>query len=105
MEGWAGSEHAIRVLAAKDINSGYLYAWLASEYGYTLITRHSYGSVIQEIDLDMLASIPVPLPDPSIREEIGSLVLQANRLRHEAWEKEQEAISQLEALITQEVIS
>ena len=101
MEGWAGSEHAIRVFSADEMNPGYLYAWLASDYGYILIKRHSYGSVIQEIDLDMLASVPVPLPEKSIRNEIGDFVLRANSLRNDAWEKEQEAISQLEALIAQ----
>jgi type I restriction enzyme S subunit len=99
MNGWAGSEDAHRILASDEINPGFLYAWLVSDYGYCLITRHSYGSVILHIDADMLASIPVPLPDPSIRDEIGNLVLRANSLRHEAWEKEQEAIAQLEALI------
>ena len=100
MEGWAGSEHAIRVFSADGMNPGYLYAWLASDYGSILIKRHSYGSVIQEIDLDMLASVPVPLSEESVRDEIGDLVLRANNLRNEAWEKEQKAISQLETLVT-----
>jgi type I restriction enzyme, S subunit len=99
MQGWAGSEHAIRVFSANGTNPGYLYAWLASDYGYILIKRHSYGSVIQEIDLDMLASVPVPLPEKLIRDEIGDLVLRANSLRNKAWEKEQEAISLLETFV------
>jgi type I restriction enzyme, S subunit len=99
MEGWAGSEHAIRVFSADGMNPGYLYTWLASDYGYILIKRHSYGSVIQEIDLDMLASVPVPLPEKSVRDEIGDFVLRANSLRNEAWEKERKAISLLETYV------
>jgi type I restriction enzyme S subunit len=99
MEGWAANQHATRVIASDDMNTGYLYAWLASDYGHSLIHRHAYGSVILEIDADMLASVPVPFPSPSIQEEIGCLVIRANRLRHEAWEKEQAAIAQLEGLI------
>jgi type I restriction enzyme S subunit len=46
----------------------------------------------------MLASVPIPLPTPSIRNEIGDLVLKANALRDEAWQKEREAIRQIENL-------
>ena len=47
----------------------------------------------------MLASIPIPLPDKNIRDEIGNLVLKANQLRNEAWFNEQDAITKLENLI------
>ncbi len=99
MEKWTASEDATRILASENINSGYLYTWLASDYGYCLITRQSYGSVIVHIDLDMLASVPIPLPDIAIRDEIGNFVLKANQLRDEAWRNEQEAITKLENLI------
>ncbi|MDM3856913.1 MAG: restriction endonuclease subunit S [Aphanizomenon gracile PMC649.10] len=99
MAQWTASEHATRFLASEDINPGYLYAWLASDYGYCLITRHSYGSVILEVDKEMFSSVLIPLPEPSIFNEIGNLVLKANQLRDEAWRNEQEAISKLENLI------
>lgn len=41
MENWTATEDATRILASENINSGYLYAWLASDYGYCLITRQS----------------------------------------------------------------
>lgn len=97
---WTASEHATRFLASPDMNPGYLYAWLASDYGYCLMTRHSYGSVILEVDKEMFSSIPIPLPEPAIRDEIGNLVLLANALRDEAWRNEQDAIAKLENLIT-----
>lgn len=99
MAAWTASEHATRFLASEDINAGYLYAWLASDYSYCLITRHSYGSVILEVDKEMFASVPIPLPDAAIRDEIGNLVLRANQLRDEAWRNEQDAITKLENLI------
>ena len=99
MAKWTANQHANRLLAAEELNSGYLYAWLASDYGFSLITRHSYGSVILEFDRFMLASIPIPFPEASIRDEIGNLVLKANKLRNEAWLNEQEAITKLENLI------
>lgn len=100
MASWTANQHANRLLAAEDMNAGYLYAWLASDYGYSLITRHSYGSVILEFDRFMLASVSIPLPQASIRNEIGNLVLTANKLRDEAWRNEQDAIQKLENLIT-----
>ncbi len=99
MASWTANQHANRLLAADGMNAGYLYAWLASDYGYSLITRHSYGSVILEFDRFMLASVPIPLPEASIRDEIGNLVLRANQLRDEAWRSEQQAITKLENLI------
>lgn len=100
MTKWTASEHATRFLAAEGMNAGYLYTWLASDYGYCLITRNSYGSVILEVDKEMFSSIPIPLPDRKIRNEIGNLVLKANQLRDEAWRNEQDAITRLESWIT-----
>jgi len=62
MAKWTANQHANRLLAADEMNPGYLYAWLASDYGYSLITRHSYGSVILEFDRFMLSSIATPTP-------------------------------------------
>ncbi len=100
MAEWTASEHATRFIASESINAGYLYTWLASDYGYCLITRYSYGSVILEVDKEMFSSVPVPLPNIAIRDEIGNLVLKANQLRDQAWRNEQEAIAKLEKLIS-----
>ncbi|MBE9202606.1 restriction endonuclease subunit S [Synechocystis salina LEGE 06099] len=99
MNKWTASEHATRFISSENINAGYLYSWLASDYGYCLITRYSYGSVILEVDKEMFSSVSIPLPEKNIRDEIGNLVLKANQLRDQAWKKEQEAITKLENLI------
>lgn len=99
MAKWTASEDATRLLAASDMNPGYLYAWLVSDYGQCLLMRYTYGSVIVHIDLEMLSSVPIALPAASSINEIGDLVLKANQLRDEAWRKEQDAISQIENLI------
>jgi type I restriction enzyme, S subunit len=99
MSTWAANEHLHRVVPADEMHPGYLYAWLASDYGKCLIQRYSYGSVISEIDSDMLRSAPVPLADETIRNVIGELVLKANILRDEAWRREQDAIQQIESLV------
>jgi type I restriction enzyme S subunit len=99
MAKWTANQHATRFLAAEGMNAGYLYAWLASDYGYCLITRNSYGSVILEVDKVMFSSVSIPLPEAKIRDEIGNLVLKANQLRDEAWRNERDAITKLEAQI------
>ena len=96
MAEWTASQDATRILGR---DPGYLYAWLASDYGRALVTRHTYGSVIQHIDLDQLASVPVPLPPPEVRREVGERVLQANALRDHAWTLEQDAIAEIEARV------
>jgi type I restriction enzyme S subunit len=105
MSRWTATEDATRCIATSNMSPGYLYAWLASEYGKKLITRHSYGSVVRHIDKDMLASVPVPLADEPTRKEVGDLVLKANHLRNEAWEKERAAITQLEQTVEQGLTS
>lgn len=99
MEAWAGSEHALRVVASPEADSGFLYAWLASDYGHALVTRQTYGSVILQIDLKQLSSVPVPAPKASGVARIGNLVREANRQRDLAWHLEQDAIAAIEALV------
>jgi len=99
MEGWTANQHATRLFAASAFNAGYLYAWLSSDYGQRLLRRYSYGSVILEIDRDMIGAVPIPLPPPDARNKIGDLVLRANELRDQAWRIERDAIGELESLI------
>jgi type I restriction enzyme S subunit len=92
-EHWAASQHIIRVVPVVDKIAGYLSIFLASEYGHALITRYTYGSVVDEIDDKHVSQIPFPfLKNRVIQNEINDLALKANKLRHEAYVFEQEAI-------------
>lgn len=99
MQGWTSSQDSTRLLAGSEVSSGYLYAWLASDYGQRLLKRHSYGSVILHIDQEMIGSVPIPIPPKDIRDKIGDLVFKANELRDQAWRIERDAIQELEGLI------
>jgi type I restriction enzyme S subunit len=99
MEGWTANQHSIRIIPSGKTNPGFLYAWLASDYGYVLTTRFSYGSVILEFDRDMLGQTFIPRVSREIQNKIGDLILRANDLRDIAWNKEQEAIKLLEKSI------
>lgn len=99
MNGWAANQHALRVIASDDLYAGFLYAWLSCAYGQALIACYSYGSVIVEIDRFMVGEISVPMLPDAKRNAIASLVLDANRLRDEAWTLEQDALKMLRAEI------
>lgn len=51
--------------------------------------------MILELDRFMAANIPVPILPAPDRKAIATLVLDANRLRDEAWRLEQDALKML----------
>lgn len=92
-EKWAANQHIIRIVAADDDIAGYLNIFLASKYGYHLITRHTYGAVIDEIDASHVSKIPIPLlRNHDIQKKINNLALEANEKRYEAYKLEQKAL-------------
>ena len=96
-EHWIPSDHIIRIVpASKDI-AGYISIFLASEYGHSLITRYTYGSVVDEIDDTHVRSIPFPLlKNSDVQRRINDLAIEANEKRYEAYMLEQEAIRIIE---------
>lgn len=99
LDGCTATEHIIRVVPSDAMNPGYLYAFLASDYGRQLILRQKYGSVVDEIDDNQIASIQIPIPNRKMMDEIGNLVLAANDKLSKAFYLEKEAIKQVEELI------
>ena len=92
-ESWAANQHIIRIVPADDSIAGYLNVFLASIYGYYLISRHTYGAVIDEIDDTHISKIPIPLlRNHDVQEKINALALEANKKRYEAYKLEQEAL-------------
>jgi len=92
-EKWVANEHIIRVEPAMSNIAGYLYVFLATDYGRELIRRFTYGSVVNEIDAHQIAQIPVPiLKDSATQAEINRLAFKANKKRTKAYYVELEAI-------------
>lgn len=90
---WIVNEHIIRVVPVDDSIAGYIYCWLASDYGYELIRRFTYGSVVDEIDDNHVARIQIPLlKNNHVQQKINDLVLEANQKRYAAYQFEQKAI-------------
>lgn len=99
---WAASEHLLRVKPVNDDVAGYLAVWLKSPWALPLIQRHTYGSVIFEIDQYHLSEVSVPIVDSETISQINQLALEANVLRTEAFEKEQEALAMFERIFKAE---
>jgi len=92
-EGWTANQHIIRVEPASVDVAGYLYVFLATEYGHELVRRFTYGSVVDEIDDHHVSQVPVPLlRNSSTQDRINRLALDANAKRADAYHTEQEAI-------------
>ena len=95
--GWTANQHIIRVVPANKEIAGYLYTWLSSDYAYSLITRYTYGAVVDEINNDQVSEIVVPLlSNKNTQRQINDTVLEANRKRTEAYHLEQKALRVLD---------
>ena len=69
MRGMAGSEHFIRVVP--DVNAirpGYLFAYLSSRFGLPLVVGGTYGAIIQHIEPQHIADLPVPIAPDRIQD-------------------------------------
>lgn len=89
-ESWAANQHIIRIVPADDSIAGYLNIFLASIYGYYLISRHTYGAVIDEIDDTHISKIPIPLlRNQDVQKKSMRLLLKPikNDTRHISWSK------------------
>lgn len=91
-ENYAASQHILRVVPDKDqVDPGYLYAFLASPYGFEQTIRFRHGSVIDEITDHQLSKVVVPLAAEPQQKEIGDKVRLAYLKRAEALESEDQA--------------
>ena len=90
-----GSEHIIRVIPNINIYSGFLYSYLSSTYGYSLLTQGTFGAVIQHIEPSHIDGIPVPVFPESKQKEIHNLIVESANLRVEAIQLLEEAKNKL----------
>lgn len=84
-EGKAASQHIMRIIPdTAKIKSGYLYAFLSSKYGYSLLTQGTYGAVIQHIEPEHIENIPVPIFPEGKQQQIHDLIIESAKLREES---------------------
>ena len=81
---WA-SQDILKVVPDKSrIPSGYLHAFLTGKFGVPLITSGTYGAIIQHIEAEHIADLPVPRLGDSVEQKAHEWVEKAAKLRAEA---------------------
>jgi hypothetical protein len=75
MDGFACTEDVLRVVPDhKKIPPGYLFAYLSSRFGVPLIIGGTYGAIIQHIEPEHIAMVPVPRFRSGIEDTVHALV-------------------------------
>jgi type I restriction enzyme, S subunit len=99
-EGYTATEDIIRISPSGEIHSGYIYAFLSSDFGKKLITRNTFGSVVGHIDTKNIASIPILLLKKNIIDEIGDMIFEAFSKLTRAYNLEKKLVCELEEHIS-----
>ncbi|OWV01100.1 restriction endonuclease subunit S [Fibrobacter sp. UWR2] len=96
------SEHVIRIDPNNILRAGFVYAYLSSSYGHSLLTQGTFGAVIQHIEPDFVASLPIPQFPAKFQEKVDNLIKESARLREEANRFLNEAVSEFEKCLNPE---
>ena len=96
---WATKQHAqklasedvIRIIPNNILRGGFVYAYLSTTYGHSLLTQGTFGAVIQHIEPDYVSSLPIPQFPAKFQEKVDNLIKESARLREEATEHLNEA--------------
>jgi hypothetical protein len=84
-EGQIGTHDLIRIIPnPAKMPGGYVYAFLASKHGFSLLTQGTYGGVIQHIEPHHITGLPVPRLPAAQMQQIHEAVEQAAKLREDA---------------------
>lgn len=95
----AVTEDAIRVNCRRDIDAGFLFIALRSDYGIRQLKARSYGSSIPHLDVKQIGQVIVPILGTADFEIIGKMGIEVASMRNEAIEAENQAISLVERTI------
>ena len=101
LDGFSCSNNMIRIVPEDDIDGGYLFVLLNTEYGVRLLSREAAGSSIPHTDEQRVKRISIPWPDKDIRARISKLAIKSRDLRDQACVLESRAKTEIERLIDQ----
>ena len=89
----------LRIVPKTDLDRGWLYAYMRTEVFQAVAQSAQYGHMIKHLEPEHVQDMPVVMPAPSVRAEIGGLALRAIELRIEAKQSQAKADEAYEALI------
>lgn len=78
------SHDLIRIDCKDEVDIGYVYAFLKTKIGHTLINTNNYGAVISHIEPEHLNNIPIPKPPNMLKKRIHELMMKSYELRDES---------------------
>lgn len=93
------SNHLMRVAIGDRAEAAFVFALLASPYGYRAIVRHAFGSSIPQLDPKHIADVLLPWPDAEIRSRVAAQIIDAWDLEDAAVVSEAEAVAAVECAI------
>lgn len=97
MDGVWSSQDVLKVVPNSErIPSGYLYAFLSSRYGVPLVVSGTYGAIIQHIEPEHIAGLPVPRFDSETEASIAAKIDAAAKARVESVVQLRDAAVRLE---------
>ena len=82
-DGWAASEHIFRVVP-RQVQGGYLYAFLASPLGQIQLDAYIHGAVVDELTEGHVGNVLVPLPDARTISRIDSIMRRGVDMKSQA---------------------
>lgn len=75
-DGHVATNNLIRVVVDDEALRGYLYEFLQSKLGQSLLLKNAYGTNQEHLEPDTIADIPIPVPkDRKLIEKIGKAVI------------------------------
>lgn len=99
MEGMWASQDIMKVVPGpRKIPSGYLFAFLSSKFGVPMVTSGTYGAIIQHIEPEHIADLPVPRLGHEIETQVHVLVERAATSRAQAAMERADAIRRATSL-------
>jgi type I restriction enzyme, S subunit len=100
MDGIWSNQDILKVVPDQEkVRPGYLYAFLSSKFGVPLVTFGTYGAIIQHIEPQHVADLPVPRFTDEVERIAHDLVERASANRARAAMLLKEALSAVRALL------
>lgn len=80
-DGHVATNNLIRVVIENPYLRGYVYQFLKSTTGQSLMLKNAYGTNQEHLEPDVISEIPIPIPkDQNIIENIGKKVIESMEL-------------------------
>ena len=90
-DGQVISHDILRIQPRDSDYLGYIYGFLRTRFGRTMLRSTKYGSIIKHLEPEHVAAIPVPQVDQDLARALTRRTLEIYRLRSEAYQLQNDA--------------